>query len=90
MNPACLKTLMLRLLMKNPGNKGRNFLLIGSFLVLLGIVVFFVWTYIFVPYRKLSDSSWLNTHSHQEVWSETQKKIKRFGWTHDDFLYVGK
>jgi len=63
----------------------RRFLLVmGSVLVAGSSVVAFLWFWLLAPCRHVSNGEWVATHSAEALWEETQRKILRIGWGHDD------
>jgi hypothetical protein len=62
---------------------------IGTLLVVSGLIVSYWWFYRLSPSRHTLDPDWYLSHSQQEYWSEIQKGIRRGGWNHDDGFTVG-
>ncbi len=65
-------------------------------LLILGLVLLigsaggaFFWHYWLGPWRNTVNERWLRRHSAEAIWEETQEKILRLGWGHDDGQVVG-
>jgi hypothetical protein len=46
------------------------------------------WFHVLGPARRMEDPEWLRSHSREEWWRETGKRIIRQGWFHDAGLMV--
>jgi hypothetical protein len=62
---------------------------VGTLLIVSGLIVSYWWFYRLSPSRHTLDPDWYNSHSQQEYWREIQKGIRRGVWNHDDGFTVG-
>lgn len=62
---------------------------LGIALISLSAVVALGWYFWLVPALQRFDPVWEKSFSRQAYWEETGKRIRRYGWTHDDFVIVG-
>ncbi|HEU5123486.1 MAG TPA: hypothetical protein VFW05_05415 [Verrucomicrobiae bacterium] len=61
----------------------------GVALICLSVAVALGWYFWLVPALQRFDPVWEKRFSRQAYWEETGKRIRRFGWMHDDFAIVG-
>lgn len=64
--------------------------ILGFFLVLIGMVSGLCWLFWLKPRVDWADPLWSEQFTRKTFWKETQQRIRRYGWTHDDFDVVGK
>ncbi len=64
--------------------------IMGSVLLCLGLGLAGGWFFWLVPFVQPADPVWREQFSEKALWKATQNRIRRLGWSHDDFGAVGE
>lgn len=56
----------------------------------IGVSVAAIWFLWLMPKIARQDPLWEERFSAKTMWTQAQKGIRRYGWEHDDFFYVGR
>ncbi len=70
--------------------KAITFRVVGGLFIACGLACGWFWFHRIGPIRRCWDSAWMELHSPKAIWLETERRIRRTGWQHDDFAMVGR
>ena len=71
-------------------NRRATFRVVGIGLTAIGLAAASVWFLWLVPAFSRFDPQWEVQFTQRGYWTQVQRHIRRFGWTHDDFDVVGR
>lgn len=63
-------------------------LVAGAFFLLAFVFLAFAWFWWIGPFRRAMLHEWLDQNSEKQLWTDVQKSIGRWGWTHNDGFRV--